>query len=301
MQASWTRCVCRRRECHHTDQRGPRVHVPRDLLPATLRAVPPQSATRPLFQQWARRSRWCLPTTEARSTTKASYRLFLDGVEVTIPAVSSPFDWGAAVNTIPCRDAAGPSGREDVKVFVLSGDQSALIAEMRHLAAMTYLDLLLQLRFGSIDSSVEVQTMPSAYKNRLHLASPVTDVAVLTAFFVTALGRSPDEVGVLRSRLARWLRRDHHTLLSSGGLYRRGGGRAAAPDVSPGGTGHLLGIRARRGVNRPTETTSGEAGKTPVTEIVSGEPIPANADWGHNARVVSIGFSKNWGWCAKRT
>ena len=63
---------------------------------------------------------------------KASYRLFLDGVEVTLPAVSSPTIAGAAVNTILCRDVANaPAGAKMSKVFVLSGDQSALIAEMQ--------------------------------------------------------------------------------------------------------------------------------------------------------------------------
>lgn len=143
---------------------------------------------------------------------------------------------------------------------------------------MTYLDLLLQLRFV-IDRLIrrEVQTMSSAYKNRLHFASPVAAVAVLSAFFVTALGRSPDEVA-FSVRASPDGSGETTTLLSSE-VFTDEEVDALRPYVSPGGTGHLLGIRARRGVNRPTETTSGEAGKTPVTEIVSGEPIPANADW----------------------
>lgn len=69
--------------------------------------------------------------------SRTSYRLFLDGAEVTLPAVASPTIAGAAVNTILCRDVANaPAGAKMSKVFVLSGDQSALIAEMQaYLAA----------------------------------------------------------------------------------------------------------------------------------------------------------------------
>lgn len=119
--------------------------------------------------------------------------------------------------------------------------------------------------------------MPSAYKNRLHFAVPVAEVAVLTAFLVTALGRAPDEIGF--SVRASPNNTGEATTLLSSEVFTDEEVDALRPYVSPGGSGHLIGIRARRGFNEATETTTGEPGKTQVTVIESGEPIPQGADW----------------------
>lgn len=128
--------------------------------------------------------------------------------------------------------------------------------------------------------------MPSAYKNRLHFAVPVAEVAVLTAFLVTALGRAPDEVG-FAVRASPDGSGEATTLLSSE-VFTDEEVDALRPYVSPGGSGHLIGIRARRGFNEPTETTTNEPGKAQVTVIESGEPIPQGADWD----VVRVSFDR---------
>lgn len=51
------------------------------------------------------------------------------------------------------------------------------------------------------------------------------------------------------------------------------------PEVSPGGGLHALGIRARRLIFPPAETTTGEPGKLQVAVIEDGQPIPSGTDW----------------------
>lgn len=51
------------------------------------------------------------------------------------------------------------------------------------------------------------------------------------------------------------------------------------PEVSPGGGLHALGIRARRLVFPPAETTTNEPGKLQVSVIEEGQEIPAGVDW----------------------
>lgn len=51
------------------------------------------------------------------------------------------------------------------------------------------------------------------------------------------------------------------------------------PEVSPEGGLYALGIRARRLVFPPAETTSGEPGKLQVEVIEEGQPIPSGVDW----------------------
>ena len=64
---------------------------------------------------------------------KTSYRLWVDGVEIPNASLVSGFSMlGLAPSTILCRDVAvSPAGARMSKSFVLSGDQSALIAEMQ--------------------------------------------------------------------------------------------------------------------------------------------------------------------------
>lgn len=119
--------------------------------------------------------------------------------------------------------------------------------------------------------------MPSAFINRVHFSAPVAQVPALTAFFVLSLGRSPEEVGFAVRASPDGT--GEATALLSSEVFTNAEVEALRPYVSPGGAGYLLGIRARRGVNRQTETTTGEADKTPVTEIAVGEAIPVGADW----------------------
>lgn len=51
------------------------------------------------------------------------------------------------------------------------------------------------------------------------------------------------------------------------------------PEVSPGGSLHALGIRARRLLFPQVETTTNEPGKLQVSVIDSGQEIPAGVDW----------------------
>lgn len=143
---------------------------------------------------------------------------------------------------------------------------------------MSILSALMQIR-SILDQLIqrEVRTMPSAFKNRVHIAVPVAVVPVISAFFVTALGRQPDEIGFSINASPDGQGEATHLLASE--VFTDEEVEVIRPYVSSGGSGYLVGIRARRGVNLSTETTTNEAGKTPVTELVSGDTIPPDADW----------------------
>lgn len=102
-------------------------------------------------------------------------------------------------------------------------------------------------------------------------------MAALTAIYEVTLGRGLGSFGMSQrcapdanSPQSHW---------KSGDTFTAGEIDVLRPYVSPGGSLHLLGVRARRAFNEATETTSNEAGKTQVTIYDVGDTIPPQLDW----------------------
>lgn len=130
-----------------------------------------------------------------------------------------------------------------------------------------------------LDALIKEITMSQTLRTqRIFLAAPPAALAALQAFLY-GLGRPVGSVDLVIE-----------TGASPSGpvLYRAGSDTyteaeviALRPWVSPGGEGHALGIRARRGINATLEIAAPDTapGKATVNVIEEGEPIPAEVDW----------------------
>jgi hypothetical protein len=115
------------------------------------------------------------------------------------------------------------------------------------------------------------------YKNTVYMAAPVLviDQVIDACATVTGLPLSHFRMAARLSPNGA----EPTTMRLSAGVYTDLQLAALKPLFAAGGVLHLLGARARRGINEATETTTGEADKLNVTVHDVGDSSYNDVDW----------------------
>jgi hypothetical protein len=123
----------------------------------------------------------------------------------------------------------------------------------------------------------KVLHMPTSYTNTVVLYAPASQKLVMATALGTALEQPADDY-TLRAGVGDTANGPIDGFIGIGS-FTEVQLDAIRVTLSPGGTLHELGCRARRLLNEASEATVETPGKTLVTVIGVGQPIPASLDW----------------------